>query len=276
MLTFYSYKNKKGAPYPEPRLPGSIGGQMYDIADCEDTELVVMDHCEQVQIDQVKNSKIFVGACESSMFIRNCEDCTFYIACRQLRLREVKNCKFFCFSTAEVHIEYSSGCQFAPFNGGYPGQAEHLEAAKLPYTSHNLWYDIFDHNDPAKTKENWSILPESEYTQDNGWFPLGPCDRSIPLTKVGSVERVEGDTTGDAGKGVQSFSIQTTAEAAQAVVETVEAEMEEHTQSNAEVSLRYTKRVFLYCSVLLASYLMWSVALDSFIIPLSYSIPSLV
>jgi len=233
MLTFYSFKNKKGAPFPPHRVPGSIDGQMYDIADCEDTELVVMDHCEQVQIDQCKNSKIFVGACESSMFIRNCDNCTFYIACRQLRLREVTNCKFFCFSTAEVHIEYSKNCQFAPFNGGYAEQAQHLQTAKLPYLEHNLWYDIFDHNDPGKTRENWSLLPESEYGEP--WFPAGPCSPAVPLTKANSVLRVEGDTTGDGGKpGMASFALTTSAETAQATVEAIEEAVEAHTISKDE------------------------------------------
>ena len=99
MDTFYSFKNKKGSPFPDAKMPGTIDGQMFVIEDCEDTELVVMDHCEQVQIDNVKNSKIFIGACESSIFIRNCENCTFYVACRQLRLREVKNSTFYSFST---------------------------------------------------------------------------------------------------------------------------------------------------------------------------------
>jgi len=206
MATYYSFSNIKGT-IPAHRLPGSIDGQMYNIADCEDTELVVMDHCEQVQIDQCKNSKIFIGACESSMFIRNCDNCTFYIACRQLRLREVTNCKFFCFSTAEVHIEYSNNVQFAPFHGGYAEQAQHLTAAKLPYQDHNLWYDIFDHNDPGKTRTNWSLLPEGEY--GNAWYPAGVCEPAVPLTKPGSVLRVDGDTTGDAGKegAVQSFAL---------------------------------------------------------------------
>ena len=214
MATYYSFSNVKGAPYPMPRLPGSIDGQMYNISDCEDTELIVMDHCEQVQIDQVRNSKIFIGACESSMFIRNCDNCSFYIACRQLRLRDVTNCKFFCFSTAEVHIEYSNNVQFAPFNGGYPEQAQHLTKAKLPYLEHNLWYDIFDHNDPGKTREHWSLLPEAEYGP--AWFPAGECERAIPLTKPGSVQRVDGDTTGDAGKesSLQSFALPHVAEAA--------------------------------------------------------------
>ena len=62
MATFYSFKNVKGEK-PAPKLPGTIDGQMIDIDDCENAELVVIDHCEQVQIDEVKNSRVFVGAC---------------------------------------------------------------------------------------------------------------------------------------------------------------------------------------------------------------------
>jgi hypothetical protein len=218
MDTFYSFKNKKGSPFPDAKMPGTIDGQMFVIEDCEDTELVVMDHCEQVQIDNVKNSKIFIGACESSIFIRNCENCTFYVACRQLRLREVVNSTFYSFSTAEVHIEYSNTCKFAPFNGGYPDQSAHFKVAKLPL-DHNLWYDIFDHNDPEKTGSNWSLLPESAYQE---WFPMGACERCIPLTKPGTVVRVDDDTTG--GGNMQSFSLQTSAADAQAAVEKIEEE----------------------------------------------------
>jgi hypothetical protein len=216
MDNFYSFKNKKGSPFPDPKMPGTIDGQMFCIEDCEDSELVVMDYSEQVQIDNVKNCKIFIGACESSIFIRNCSGCTFYTACRQLRLREVTDSTFYCFSTAEVHIEYSNTVKFAPFNGGYPEQKSHFSSAKLPL-DHNLWYDIFDHNDPEKSHKNWSLLPESEYKE---WFPMGTCDRCVPLTKPGTVVRVDDDTTG--GGGMQSFSLQTSAEEAQAVVEKVE------------------------------------------------------
>jgi len=100
---------------------------MFDIADCEDSTLIVLDHTEQVQIDQIKNCRVLIAACASSIFIRNCDNCTFYTCCRQLRLRDVTNSRFFIFSMAEVHIEFSSGLQFAPFNGGYPEHAQHLK-----------------------------------------------------------------------------------------------------------------------------------------------------
>jgi protein XRP2 len=199
MLTFYSFKNKVDEPEPLMKLPGSIEGQMFDIADCKNSTLLVLDHTEQVQIDQVSDCKIFLAACASSIFIRNCTNCTFYTSCRQLRLREVVNCTFYIYSMAEVHIEYSNGLRFAPFNGGYPDHAKHLAAANLDL-SHNLWYDIYDHNDPGKTHANWSLLPESEY--EAPWFPLGNCEPAIPRTKPGHVERAPTDNN------MQSFSLQ--------------------------------------------------------------------
>lgn len=200
ILNFYSFTRKVNEPEPLVKAPGSIDGQTFDIAECENSTLVVLDHTEQIQIDQTKNCKIFIGACASSIFIRNCNDCTFYTCCRQLRLREVVNCTFHIYSMAEVHIEYSSKLKFAPFNGGYPEHAEHLGKANLK-VDHNLWYDVYDHNDPNKTRENWSLLPVEHYGEP--WFPAGAvCEPAVPITAIGSVKRA------DADGNMQSFSVQ--------------------------------------------------------------------
>jgi hypothetical protein len=209
MATFYTYKDKKNLSEPLVKNPGDIDGQMFDIGDCENSTLVIMDNCEQVQIDQVKNCRIFIGACASSIFIRNCENCVFYTSCRQLRLREVINSTFYIYSMSEVHIEYSNGLKFAPFNGGYPDHLKHLNAANLD-PQHNLWYDIFDHNDPAKDKLNWSLLPVSEYEEP--WFPAGePCEVAVPITLAGSVHRTDlapdGGVGAAGGGGEQAFSM---------------------------------------------------------------------
>jgi protein XRP2 len=188
MANYYSYKNKKNIKDVLIKKPGDIDGQVFDIAECENCTLVILDTCEQVQIDQVKNCKIFIGACTSSIFIRNCTDCIFYTCCRQLRLREVTSSSFYIYSMAEVHIEYSNTLQFAPFNGGYPEQAQHFQSAKLD-PNHNLWYDIFDHNDPNKTHSNWSLMPENEYEEP--WFPSTKCNPAVPRSKPGSVAKFE-------------------------------------------------------------------------------------
>ena len=196
MLTYYSLKNIKQQTLT--KNAGDIDGQGFDIADCEDSTLIVMDLCEQVQIDEVKNCRIFIGACASSIFIRNCSNCTFYTACRQLRLRDVKDCHFYIYSMSEVHIEFSSNVAFAPFNGGYPEQSKHFEAAKLD-AKLNLWYDIFDHNDPLKTRSNWSLIPEDKY--EEAWFPAGICTPAVPRTTSGSAQHA----SPSADSSMQSF-----------------------------------------------------------------------
>lgn len=200
MATFYSFKNVINAAEPKIKNPGSVDGQMFDIADCEGSTLVVMDHTEQVQIDQVNNCKVFIGACASSIFIRNCKNCTFYTCCRQLRLREVEDCVFYIFSMSEVHIEYSSKLKFAPFNGGYPEHANHLKAANIS-SQPNLWYDIYDHNDPNKSGLNWTLMSDSDYEEP--WFPAGEtCEIVVPKTAPGS------DKTRAVEQSMQSFSLQ--------------------------------------------------------------------
>ena len=128
MSKYYSFKNIENQHEPPSiKSPDSIQGQMFDIGDCTNSTLVVCDYTEQVQIDVLKDCKVFLGACSSSIFIRNCENCIFYTCCRQLRLRDVTNCTFYIYSMSEVHIEFSTGLKFAPFNGGYPQHAEHLK-----------------------------------------------------------------------------------------------------------------------------------------------------
>ena len=91
---------------------------------------------------------------------------------------------------SEVHIEETNSVKFAPFDGGYPEHGDHLRKANLDPT-YNLWYDIFDHNDPSKTRENWSLLPTEEY-EPKGWFPFGEeIEVACAKTAVGSVQKIE-------------------------------------------------------------------------------------
>ena len=96
------------------KLPGSVEGQPFVIEDCEDCTIKVLDFCDQVQIDKVNRSKIFIGASSESIFIRNCEDCVFTIACKQLRTRDCKNCELYVYCKTEPIIETSSNMRFVP------------------------------------------------------------------------------------------------------------------------------------------------------------------
>jgi hypothetical protein len=85
-------------PPEHTKLPNTIDGQPFDIADCNNATLLVLDNTDQVQIDNVVGSRIFVAASSESIFVRDCKDCTFVVACKQLRTRDCTNCTFYLYS----------------------------------------------------------------------------------------------------------------------------------------------------------------------------------
>ena len=90
------------------KLPGSVQGQPIEISNLINCEAQVLDHCDQVQIDDVKDSKVFIGASSESIFTRNCKNCTFTIACKQFRARDCENCTFYLYCKTEPVIETST------------------------------------------------------------------------------------------------------------------------------------------------------------------------
>lgn len=177
---------------------------MFTIENVENCTMAVCDACETIHVDNVKKSKVFLAATASSTFIRDCEDCVFFTCCQQLRIRDCVRCDFYVYSSSEVHIETSSAVRFGPFRGGYPQHKEHLQSAKIDNRS-NLWYDIFDHNDPLKTHANWSLVAENEYAEP--WFPLGECMVSVEVNAVGSVDRSKESDANMSSFGVDQLRI---------------------------------------------------------------------
>ena len=105
METRYTLRNVVG----EQRMKniGDVEGQPFDIIGCKDSELLVFDYCDQVQIDDSSNCKVLIGASSESVFVRNCRDCTFTVACKQLRTRDCSRCTFYLYCKTEPIIETS-------------------------------------------------------------------------------------------------------------------------------------------------------------------------
>lgn len=110
--------------------------------------------------------------------MRNCTNCVFTIACKQLRTRDCSGCSIYLYSLTDPIIETSQQMSFAPFNGAYCGLErvrkqrscfpfsycsptscvlQHFADARLEPTN-NHWSQIYDFNDPDKTGCNWRIL----------------------------------------------------------------------------------------------------------------------
>ena len=163
------------------KKPGSVQGQPFVIDNCNDCTLLVLDHCAQAQIDNVSDSKIFIGASSDSVFVRNCSNSTFTVACGQLRTRDCQNCTFNLYCKTEPVIETSSYMKFGPFNGAYPGHRGNLLDAGLEGDESIIddkWQNVFDFNDPSKTGEkNWRLLRPDEH--QGLWCPLGKAELCI-------------------------------------------------------------------------------------------------
>lgn len=219
--TNYTFRNKKSEKLI--KLPGKISGQPFDLSDLDQCEVILLDQCDQVQVDNLTNCHVFIGPCSESVFVRNCSNCTFTIACKQLRTRDCTDCTFGLYSLTDPIIETSSDMKFALFNGAYPGIHQHFADARLEPTN-NHWSLVYDFNDPDKSGVNWSLLKPEEAGGD--WVinladqvpdaaALGPCTNPVPKD-AGYIQYDESGSKSTGG--MQSFSFQTSQQEAEKIL----------------------------------------------------------
>ncbi|ETK72721.1 hypothetical protein L915_20227 [Phytophthora nicotianae] len=220
----YTFRNKKNETLM--KLPGQIEGQPFDISDLEGSTIMLLDHINQVQIDNLSNCRVFVGPSSESVFVRNCTNCVFTIACKQLRTRDCSGCSIYLYSLTDPIIETSQQMAFAPFNGAYCGIERNFTDARLEPTN-NHWSQVYDFNDPDKTGANWRILKQEEEVAP--W--VVDIELQVPgaATSLGAcvnpVARDSGfvkytDSSSSATGGMQSFTFNTSQKEATKVMQT--------------------------------------------------------
>lgn len=139
------------------RKPGSLDKQQVNLDQLEDCEVYVCDPTAQVFVDFCKRCLILVAPCDSSIFIRDCEDCTFWCATKQFRTNKVSNCTFHLYAKTEPIIEMSNDLAFAPWSASYPKCTEQFSQAGFDQ-GRNLWNAVFDFSG-KEGQSNWHILP---------------------------------------------------------------------------------------------------------------------
>ena len=114
-----------------------------------------------VHVNNMKNCKIFSGPVSGSVFIDDCKDCVFILACQQLRVHTTTDTNCYLHVTSRAIIEDSTRLQFAPYNWTYDGLDDHYEYSGLD-RSRNSWDDVDDFNWLASDvhSPNWSVLEE--------------------------------------------------------------------------------------------------------------------
>eukprot|EP00927_Polykrikos_kofoidii_P046074 TRINITY_DN4025_c0_g1_i2.p1 TRINITY_DN4025_c0_g1~~TRINITY_DN4025_c0_g1_i2.p1 ORF type:complete len:1805 (+),score=345.92 TRINITY_DN4025_c0_g1_i2:578-5416(+) len=133
---------------------------MLTLEGLEDCEVYICDTSAQVFCDLCKRCTILLGPCESSVFVRDCDHCSIWVASQQFRTNTANSCTFHLYSMTEPIIETSTNLSFSPWSAQYPMCKAHFERAKLK-PQRNLWNAIYDFSG-VKGKANWSILPFGE------------------------------------------------------------------------------------------------------------------
>lgn len=111
----------------------------------------------------MENVTVLCGPVRTSIFVENCSNCTFVVACQQLRIHTTKNSNFYLHVTSKGIIEDCNSVAFAPYNLSYPNLHEHLSNSGLNLKVNN-WDKIDDFNwlSTEKSSPNWNILPENQ------------------------------------------------------------------------------------------------------------------
>ncbi|KAJ4462648.1 putative protein XRP2 [Paratrimastix pyriformis] len=125
------------------KLPGSINGQRFNIADCRDCNIYLFDRMDTVFCDGCTNCTIFLGPTSGSVFVRDSANCRIIVACQQLRTRNVTDCEFRLYCMTKPSIEASDRITFRCIDVTYPQFIDQMAGAGLqPFD--NTWWDTFD------------------------------------------------------------------------------------------------------------------------------------
>ncbi len=139
-----------------------------------------------LSLDLFPLHRVLCGPVSSSVFVDDCKDCVFVVACQQLRIHTTTHCTFYVHVTSRSIIEDCSLITFAPYSWTYPELNEQFKVRPTiiicAYNvnqsmqisgldqSVNNWRIVDDFNwlatsDPSP---NWSILPDQDRTLFQG------------------------------------------------------------------------------------------------------------
>ena len=139
----------------------------------EDCVVFLGDTMSALRVTNVKRCHIYGGPVAGSMLLEGCEDCTFWLASRQIRLHHAERCTFHLRVMSNPIIEDCKALTFAPYNIMYEGLPDMLVKAGLGTTFKDMWSRVQDFKwHRAQHSPNWiesedtsKWISESKHTQ---------------------------------------------------------------------------------------------------------------
>lgn len=120
-------------------------------------------HSGSLQFAKLENCLVICGPTARSIFLDDCNNCKFVVACQQLRCHRSQNCDLYLKVTSRAIIEDCHGIQVAEYNDRYEALDDDLVKSGLDATVNN-WNILDDFNwlSTDKPSPNWSLLEQNE------------------------------------------------------------------------------------------------------------------
>lgn len=99
----------------------SISDKDVALSNLTDCTIQLLGSPGTLHISNVKNCTIMTGPVVRSVFVENCRDCKFILACQQLRVHLSNDCDFYLHVTSRAIIEDTVSVRVAPYNWSYEG-----------------------------------------------------------------------------------------------------------------------------------------------------------
>lgn len=120
-----------------------------------------------LHLNHLKNCQIFSGPVSTSIFAENCHNCTFVIACQQLRLHSSKHVDIYLHVTSRAIMEDCSEIAIAPYNWIYLNIDKDFQEAGLDKQINN-WKCIDDFNwlNAERHSPHWREMEEEKRVEE--------------------------------------------------------------------------------------------------------------
>jgi len=158
-VPFVGFKNISNSDIPLKILAQDSNAKDLELDTLEKCKIEIYGTPNTLKINNLSNCKIYSGPITTSIFVANCHNCIFNIACQQLRVHTSSDCDIYLHVTSRAIIEESTRLRFAPYSWSYDNMLEDFKIADLDHQVNN-WKEIddFDCLSTDEQSPNWSFM----------------------------------------------------------------------------------------------------------------------
>ncbi|XP_076063646.1 tubulin-specific chaperone C-like [Oratosquilla oratoria] len=162
---FFGFNNEVGKHLT--KSAEEVNNRQLNLVNLRDCRVEALGNPASLQIASLVDCTVILGPASRSAFIKECHNCTFVLACQQVRIHDTKNSNFYLHVTGAAIIENCSKVRFAPYTLNYDLLSEHFALSGLNQ-SVNYWDKIEDFKwlNENEASPNWSVLKEKERVFD--------------------------------------------------------------------------------------------------------------